>query len=180
MSKHNQQADGEIHKDQLLNFLVNALTGAFGVSLGENADLDPEDIYEVLVGATADGTSISTLCDRSEDSSSSTNILRHLRTKFDLDTVKTVGYTLLQEYTLDVLPEQVEIVVDLHLRPYYGDEDETDGLYYNEAKDGTTAFHAYATLYARVRNKRYTLAVSPSHRRRHRQQRPRRVPRSRR
>lgn len=44
MSKH-QQADGEIHEDQLLNFLVNALTGSFGVRLGQNADLDPEDIY---------------------------------------------------------------------------------------------------------------------------------------
>jgi len=63
---------------------------------------------------------------------------------------------------LELLPEQVEVVADLHLRPYYGDEDETDGLYHSEAKDGTTAFHAYATLYARVRNKRYTLAVSPS------------------
>jgi hypothetical protein len=59
VSKQNQQADGDIHEDQLLNFLVNALAGAFGVSLGENADLDPEDIYEVLVGATANGTSIS-------------------------------------------------------------------------------------------------------------------------
>jgi len=38
----------------------------------------------------------------------------------------------------------VEILVDLHLRPYYGDEDETDSLYYSEAKAGTTAFHAYA------------------------------------
>jgi hypothetical protein len=58
------------------------------VSLGENADLDPEDIYKVLVGATADGTSISTLCRRSEDGSSGTNILRHLRTKFDLEKTK--------------------------------------------------------------------------------------------
>ena len=88
MTKHDQQADGEIHEDQLLNFLVNALTGAFGVSLGENADLDPEDIYKVLVGATADGTSISTLCRRSEDGPSGTNILRHLRTKFDLEKTK--------------------------------------------------------------------------------------------
>jgi hypothetical protein len=136
-----------------------------GVSSGENADLDPEDIYEVLVGATADGTSISTLCDRSGDSSSGTNVLRHLRTKFDLDTVKIVENALLQEYTLNVLPGQVEIVVDLHLRPYYGDE----------ATDGTIAFHAYAALYARVRNKRYTLAVSHRRRQRHRQQRPRRV-----
>ena len=30
---------------------------------------------------------------------------------------------------------------------------------YSQAKAGTTAFHAYATLSARVRNKRYTLAV---------------------
>jgi len=49
--KQNQQADGEIHEDQLLNFLVNTLTGAFGLSLGENADIDLEDIYEDLVGA---------------------------------------------------------------------------------------------------------------------------------
>ncbi len=32
-------------------------------------------------------------------------------------------------------------------------------LYSSQAKRGTTTFHAYATLYARVRNKRYTLAV---------------------
>jgi len=157
--KNLQQADSTIHEDQLLNFLVNTLTGAFGMTLGENAEIDPADIYEVLVGATAEGTSISTLYERSEDSPSGNDILYHLDTKFDLSTVKAVGNTLLEEYTLELLPEQVEIVVDFHLRPYYGDEDETDGLYSNEAKRGTTSFHAYATLYARVKNKRYTLAV---------------------
>ena len=134
MTKQKPQADSSIHEDQLLTFLVNALTGAFGVSIAGNGNITPEDIYEVLVGATADGTSISTLCNRSEDSYSGNDILYHLRTKFDLDTVSAVGNTLLQEYTLELLPEQVEIVVDFHLRPYYGDEDETDGLYYSEAK----------------------------------------------
>jgi len=52
----------------------------------------------------------------------------------------------------------VEVVADLHLDPYYGDGDETEALYSSLAKCGTTTFHAYATLYARVRNKRYTLA----------------------
>jgi len=66
-------------------------------------------------------------------------------------------------------PQQVEVVADLHLRPYYGDQDETDCLYYSEAKAGTTAFHAYATLYARVNNKAIHLVGAPSHRRRHRQ-----------
>ncbi len=51
----------------------------------------------------------------------------------------------------------MEVVADLHPNPYYGDEDETEALYSSLAK--TTTFNAYATLYARVRNKRYTLAV---------------------
>ena len=38
--------------------------------------------------------------------SRSSNILYHLDTKFDLDTVKSVGNTLLREYTLELLPEQ--------------------------------------------------------------------------
>lgn len=107
----------------------------------------------------ADGTSISELCDVSGDAPPATDILYHLRTKFDFDTVELIGNSLLQRDVLELLPEQVEVAIDLHLRPYYGDEDETDGLYYSEAKDGTTAFYAYATLYARVRSKRYTLAV---------------------
>ncbi len=65
MTKHNQQADGELHEDLLLNFLVNALTGAFDVSLGENADLDPEDIHEVLVGVDAEPlTEVLAFCQR--------------------------------------------------------------------------------------------------------------------
>ena len=38
-----QQADNEIHEDQLLTFLVNTLTGAFTLTLGENAEISPED-----------------------------------------------------------------------------------------------------------------------------------------
>ena len=158
MSK-TKQADNEIHEDQVLNFLVNSLDEEVALSLAENAKLDAEDIYEVLVGACADGTSVSTLCENSEDAPHENSVLYHLRTKFDLETLEQIGNTLLQKDVLDVLPEQVEVVADLHLRPYYGDEDDTDGLYHSQAKRGTTAFHAYATLYARVKNKRYTLAV---------------------
>ncbi|WP_142860910.1 ISH3 family transposase [Salinigranum halophilum] len=153
------QADDQIHEDQLLNFLVNILTDAFSVELGENAEIDPEDIFEVLVGASADGTSASLLCEDSGDAPSGNDILHHLRSKFDLESVASTGNTLLQQDVVETLPEQVEVIADLHLRPYYGDEDDTDGLYHSEAKRGTTAFHAYATLYARVNNKRYTLAV---------------------
>ena len=43
-----QQADDEIHENQLLNFLVNTLTGTFSLTLGGNAEISPEDIFEGL------------------------------------------------------------------------------------------------------------------------------------
>ncbi len=46
-----KQADSEVHEDQLLNFLVNTLNDEIDLDLGANAELDAEDIYEVLVGA---------------------------------------------------------------------------------------------------------------------------------
>ena len=57
---------------------------------------------------------------------------------------------------LKLLPKQVEVVADLHLRPYYGDDDETDSLYHSEAKDRTTAFRAYAALYTQAVTQKLT------------------------
>jgi len=85
-----QQADGEIHEDQLLNFLVNMLDEEVSLSLGDNAETESEDIYEVLVGACADGTSISELFESSDDSPHQNTVLYHLREKFDLASVERV------------------------------------------------------------------------------------------
>jgi len=80
-------------------------------------------------------------------------------TKFEPERLERVANTLLRKDLDELLPEQVEVCADLHLRPYYGDEDDTDGLYHSVAKRGTTAFHAYATLYAREEQTLNTLAV---------------------
>jgi len=153
-----KQADGEIHEDQLLNFLVNRLDEEVSLSLANNAEITAEDIYEVLVGACADGTSVSTPVRRARThplgTRSSTIFGRSSSRNGSNESL-----TRPAKGSDELLPEQVEVCADLHLRPYYGDEDDTDGLYHSVAKRGTTAFHAYATLYARVKNKRYTLAV---------------------
>lgn len=47
----NHQIDGEFHENQLLNFLVNSFDEEVALTLAENAELNAEDIYEVLVGA---------------------------------------------------------------------------------------------------------------------------------
>jgi hypothetical protein len=154
------QADSELEEEHLLNFVVNSLEDELPIDLGENVKISSDELYEVLAGASAGGTSINHVCETTEDSPHANTVRGHLTDQFDLDTVEAVGNTLLQRDVLETLPDRpVEVVADLHLDPYYGDEDETESLYFSQAKRGTTAFHAYATLYARVRNKRYTLAV---------------------
>ena len=154
------QADNEIEEEQLLNFVVNSLNGELAIDLGEDVEVTTETLYEVLAGASAGGTSINHVCETTDDSPHANTVRGYLTDQFELDSVEAVGDTLLQRDALATLPDRpVEVVADLHLDPYYGDEDETEALYSSKAKRGTTTFHAYATLYARVRNKRYTLAV---------------------
>jgi len=105
-------------------------------------------------------TSVSTLCALSQNSPAANTVLYHLRLKFEPNRLERVASTLLRRDLDELLPEQVKVFADLHLRPYYGDEDDTDDLYHSAVKRGTTMFHAYATLYARVKNKPYTLAPS--------------------
>jgi len=53
----------------------------------------------------------------------------------------------------------VEVCADLHLRPYYGDEDDTDGLYHSVARSVEPLLSTPMPHSTRVKNKRYTLAV---------------------
>ncbi len=88
-------------------------------------------MYEVLAG----GTSINHVCEKTNDSPHANTVRGYLIDQFDLDAVETVGNTLLQRDVLETLPDRpVEVVADLHLDPYYGDEDETESLYFSQAK----------------------------------------------
>ena len=49
VTKHQQQADSELHEDQLLNFLVNQLDEEVTLNLANNAEIDTEDIHEASV-----------------------------------------------------------------------------------------------------------------------------------
>jgi len=44
-------------------------------------------------------------------------ILYHLRTKFEPFRLERVANTLLRQDVVELLPEQVEVCADLHLRP---------------------------------------------------------------
>ena len=53
------------------------------------------------------------------------------------------------------------VAIDWHLEPYYGQPNKSKNeLYYGEARQGTTKFHAYATACIIEYGQRYTLALT--------------------
>jgi len=162
-----KQADGEIHED-LLNFLVNRLDEEVSLSLANNAEITAEDIYEVLVGACADGT----LSLRSVRRARTHPLGTRSSTIFGRSSSRNGSNESLtrscERISMNCSLEQVEVCADLHLRPYYGDEDDTDGLYHSVAKRGTTAFHAYAHTLRACEEQTLHAGGTPSQRRRYR------------
>nr|AKY04317.1 transposase [uncultured haloarchaeon] len=157
------EADSETEEEHLVNFVVNSLNDELAINLGEDVEVMTETLYEVLAGASVGGTSINHVCETTNDLPHANTVRGHLTEQFELDSVEAAGDTLLQRDALATFPDQpLEVCADLQLDPYDGDEDETEALYFSQAKPGTIAFHVYAMLCARVRNKRYTLANPPA------------------
>lgn len=54
-----------------------------------------------------------------------------------------------------------EVAIDWHLEPYYGEPDRSrNEIYYGQRRQGTTRFHAYATVCIVQHGQRYTLALT--------------------
>jgi hypothetical protein len=49
----------------------------------------------------------------------------------ELSRLEQIANTLLRQNVVELLPEKVEVCADLHLRPYQGDKDDTDGFYHS-------------------------------------------------
>ena len=74
-------------------------------------------------------------------------------------TFERLTNTFLRRDVVDLLPEQVEVCTDPPPAALLQKRRRHNALYHSETRHGTIAFHAYATLYARVKNKQHTLAV---------------------
>jgi hypothetical protein len=106
------RADNELKEEHLLNFVVNNLEEELPIDLGENVDTTTEELYEVLAGASAGGTSINQICETTDESPHANTVRGYLTDQFDLDAVESVGDTLLQRDTLETLPDRpVEVCI---------------------------------------------------------------------
>jgi putative transposase len=124
-----------------------------------------EDIWDVLLAAAVERTTVETICDEMKGPSANTvrNALKGILP--DDEGVVDLEASL-NEMLVDRLPKQLwarrmPCASDLVYIPYHGEhEEEDEAIRRGQAKSGTTHFHCYATLYAVKNNKRYTLALT--------------------
>jgi len=101
-----KQADGEIHEDQLLNFLVNRLDEEVSLSLANNAEITAEDIYEGPRRRLRRRDLCLSLCASSQNSPAGNTVLYHLRTKFEPERLERVANTLLRRISMNCSPNR--------------------------------------------------------------------------
>lgn len=124
-----------------------------------------EDIWDVLLAAAVERTTVETICDELEGPSANT-VRTALKGVLPDDGRTTALENLLNEMLVRHLPEKLltkklPCAADLVYIPYHGQHEEDDeAIRRGMAKSGTTHFHCYATLYTVKHNKRYTLALT--------------------
>jgi hypothetical protein len=121
------------------------------------------DLLRVLVFAAASRLSVHQACDQLERAPSGPTVLGTLARQFsDLDALEGHINALLARLIPKGLGKRGRrVAVDLVALPYHGTVEEAhqDEVCRSKAKGGTTHFFTYATAYAVVRGRRYTLAM---------------------
>jgi hypothetical protein len=125
--------------------------------------IESRDLLRVLVFAAASRLSVHQACEQLERAPSGPTVLGILADQLsDLDALEGQVNDLLAK----LIPKGLgkcgrRVAVDLVALPYHGTVDEAyqDEVCRSKAKGGTTHFFTYATAYAVVRGRRYTLAM---------------------
>lgn len=126
----------------------------------------PDDIWQVLVLAAAQGRSIdSAPADLAEAPSSSTvryQLRKHLFADHDLVALEAgLNAALVAQLPPDIRHRRQRIAADLTLIPYHGQpQADPNEIRRGEAKAGTTHFHCYASVYVIRHHQRVTLALT--------------------
>lgn len=157
-SRHNQKKIAITPTDVIDHVQPHAL------ALLERAAQDIIDAHRyplvaVALHAASDQTTLTDACRGKTNGPSRRTLARDLTT-LDLDELQVAINDALWSQSVDRIPDRPKIAVDLTLIPYHGQPHQADDeLTRSQAQEGTTWFHAYATLYVCEPNKRHTLLV---------------------
>ena len=149
-----------LKSQDVYNFTINTLDT---LPLKMPGVIESRDLWRVLVFAAASRLSVHQACEQLERAPSGPTVLGTLAGQLsDLDALEDHVNDLLATLIPKGLGKRGRrVAVDLVALPYHGTVDEAhqDEVCRSKAKGGTTHFFTYATAYAVVRGRRYTLAM---------------------
>ncbi len=131
-----------------------------------HSDYEASDIWDVLVAAAVQQTTVETACGLLDDAPSPNTVRNAVKALLMNDVQLTQLETRVNALLAVRLPKNLlkrarPCAVDFTDIPYHGQhEDDDDMVRRGRAKSGTTHFHSFTTLCVVKANQRYTLALS--------------------
>jgi putative transposase len=127
---------------------------------------EAQDIWDVLIAAAVERVTIEMACGLLDDAPSPNTVRTVVRDMLTseatlIELEETINALLVARLPRTLFKRALSGAVDITEIPFHGQhEEEDEGVRRGRAKQGTTHFHCYATLYIVKNNKRYTLAVT--------------------
>jgi len=153
----------ELKAEHIRDYTMKTLTNH--ITLEANGyRCTPEMIFDVILKASAERSSIEAACDDLEEVAASNTIRDYLNAALDIAELREqeaeVNAALAASIPRSMKRENVEIAVDFHDEPFYGKRPDLLAVTCRgRAKAGTTHFVRVATCYVIWRQVRLTLAV---------------------
>lgn len=145
-------------KDSVLEQIVRTLLliWPLGLSLRYRA----KDILESAIWAAVRCTSVHRACKDMKNGPTGRTVREYLQ-KHKMRILRSRIPELLKVVASNILrPGKYKFAIDLTLIPYHGEpKEDTNEIVRSKAKQGTTHFHGYASLYVIKHNKRVTLDI---------------------
>ncbi len=154
----------QLSAQEIHHLMQETLQAHFGLER-EGCAYGVQDIWDVLLAAAVERTTVETICDELDGPSANTvrTALRGLLPDEERTTELEgqLNEMLVSHLPAKLLTKKLPCAADLVYIPYHGQHEEDDeAIRRGIAKSGTTHFHCYATLYTVKSNKRYTLALT--------------------
>ena len=168
------ERDKEDSKETISEQLKVAIMEVMGEHLGlgiEGRDLNDEMLWEILLYASVNRTTIHSTCNELESVPSGNTVSAHVSEALGNSRADVVGLEAQINAALQAqLPKRIarrleklrfEIAMDVHEIPYHGQAAESEvEVRGGKAKAGTTHFHCYATVAIVHQDQRYELGVT--------------------
>lgn len=165
MYQSRKQDTVELTSDQVRTLTIETLIEHFNLVV-EGYKFSTEDIWNVVVAASAQGQAIESAANQLESAPDSSTVRLYLRTGVvNVTKLEALEETCNQALVAHLPPcirgRWHKVAIDLTLIPYHGEAArDPKEIRRGKAKSGTTHFHCYATAYVIKKNKRVTLALT--------------------